>query len=79
MGTPFVQFLGPSNLEGYNRKRQPSEQPATIPKTFLDAMEVREQVFVKEQNIPLENEFDADDARSCHWVGASFTHTDPFG
>jgi predicted GNAT family N-acyltransferase len=42
-------------------------------------MEVREQVFVKEQNIPLENEFDADDARSCHWVGASFTHTDPFG
>ncbi|KAG5913610.1 hypothetical protein E4U53_004826 [Claviceps sorghi] len=31
-------------------------------------MEVRENVFVKEQAVPLEHEFDADDARSCHWV-----------
>lgn len=31
-------------------------------------MEVRETVFVKEQEIPLDNELDDDDARSCHWV-----------
>ncbi len=68
MGTPFITFLSPSNLDGYDRRRPPSEQPATVPKIFLDAMEVREQVFVKEQNIPLDNEFDADDSRACHWV-----------
>jgi predicted GNAT family N-acyltransferase len=31
-------------------------------------MEVRENVFVQEQKVPLENEQDSDDARSCHWV-----------
>jgi predicted GNAT family N-acyltransferase len=31
-------------------------------------MIVREQVFVREQHIPLQYEFDSDDARSCHWV-----------
>jgi predicted GNAT family N-acyltransferase len=31
-------------------------------------MEVREEVFVVEQQVPLENEFDSDDARACHWV-----------
>jgi hypothetical protein len=69
--TPFISFLGPTNLDGYDRKRPPSEQPGNIPKTFLDAMEVREQVFVKEQGVPLDNEFDADDARACHWVRCS--------
>ncbi|RDL39404.1 Uncharacterized protein BP5553_03744 [Venustampulla echinocandica] len=66
--TPFITFLGPSNLIGYDRQRKPSEQPPHIPKTFLDAMEVREEVFVKEQGVALQNEFDADDARACHWV-----------
>ncbi|KAI9051358.1 hypothetical protein LZ554_004405 [Drepanopeziza brunnea f. sp. 'monogermtubi'] len=68
MGTPFITFLGPSDLSGYNRKLSSSEQPDGIPQTFIDAMEVREQVFVEEQKIPFENEFDADDHRSCHWV-----------
>jgi len=67
MGTPFITFLGPSNLDGYNRKESSLEQP-NVPKTFLDAMEVREEVFVKEQGVPLENEFDSDDPRACHWV-----------
>ena len=31
-------------------------------------MEVREKVFVEEQGVPLANEFDSDDPRSCHWV-----------
>jgi hypothetical protein len=68
MGTPFIAFTGPTNLDGYNRKLSSSEQPGSIPKTFLDAMEVREEVFVQEQGVPPENEFDADDARACHWV-----------
>jgi predicted GNAT family N-acyltransferase len=67
-GTPFISFLRPSNLSDYDRRKRPSEQPLTIPKTFIDAMEVREQVFVFEQHVPLENEFDSDDARSCHWA-----------
>jgi hypothetical protein len=68
MGTPFIQLLRPSDLGEYDRYKPPAEQPGNVPKTFLDAMEVREQVFVIEQNVPLQNEFDSDDARSCHWV-----------
>jgi hypothetical protein len=66
--TLFIAFQGPTNLDGYECKGRPSEQLANIPKTFVDAMEVREQVFVIEQGVPLENEFDSDDARACHWV-----------
>ncbi|PMD59382.1 uncharacterized protein K444DRAFT_663813 [Hyaloscypha bicolor E] len=68
MGTPFIAFIGPTNLDGYDRELPPSKQPGNIPKTFLDAMEIREEVFVREQGVPLDNEFDADDARACHWV-----------
>ncbi|KAF4622671.1 hypothetical protein G7Y89_g14357 [Cudoniella acicularis] len=66
--TPFIAFQGPSNLDGYGRQVKASKQPSDIPKTFLDAMEVREQVYVEEQGVPLENEFDSDDTRACHWV-----------
>jgi predicted GNAT family N-acyltransferase len=31
-------------------------------------MAVRESVFVHEQSVPLDNELDADDARSYHWI-----------
>ena len=31
-------------------------------------MSVRESVFVDEQNVPIENEYDDDDRRSHHWV-----------
>ena len=68
MGTPFITFLEPSKLEGYQRGAPRELQPNTIPTPFLDAMEVREEVFVKEQKVPAENEFDLDDSRSCHWV-----------
>jgi len=68
MGTPFITFLGPSNLDDYDPKFSFSQQPETIPKAFLDAMEVREEVFSKEQGVPMENECDSDDARACHWV-----------
>ncbi|KAI8270336.1 hypothetical protein K4K58_010833 [Colletotrichum sp. SAR11_239] len=68
MGTPFVSLLEPTRLDAYIRGRAHDEQPAAIPKLFCDAMEVREEVFVKEQGVPAENEFDADDSRACHWV-----------
>lgn len=70
MGTPFITLQEPNPLVGYNRLAlpTPSTQPPTVPKTFLDAMTVRRQVFVEEQNVPMENEFDVDDSRSCHWV-----------
>jgi predicted GNAT family N-acyltransferase len=69
MGTPFIALLEPTPLP-WEKALPPSEQPnaASIPRTFIDAMTVRSQVFVQEQNIPQENEFDSDDARSAHWV-----------
>jgi predicted GNAT family N-acyltransferase len=69
MASPItIKFLGPTTLAGYNRKLHAESQPSTIPQTFLDAMEVREEVFVKGQGVPLSMEADSDDARSCHWV-----------
>ncbi|KAK0389793.1 hypothetical protein NLU13_3366 [Sarocladium strictum] len=68
MGTPFITFLEPSKLEGYMRGAPRDSQPPSIPSAFLDAMEVRERVFVEEQGVNPESEFDDDDSRSCHWV-----------
>ncbi|OIW27717.1 hypothetical protein CONLIGDRAFT_447112 [Coniochaeta ligniaria NRRL 30616] len=69
---PFLAFLPPpgSKLDRYDSTLLPQDQQesANIPITFIDAMTVREQVFVREQHIPLKYEFDSDDARSCHWV-----------
>lgn len=74
----FVDFIVPlrDRLKLYDPTRPPTDQPKNdatdeaknIPQGFIDAMIVREQVFVKEQKVPLENEFDEDDARSYHWV-----------
>jgi predicted GNAT family N-acyltransferase len=78
MGTPFINLLTPSAhmLDGYRKGQPPTAeaQPPNIPKTFLDAMTVRKQVFVDEQKIPIEFEFDDDDTRSCHWVIYSSIH-----
>ncbi|KAI0882557.1 uncharacterized protein GGS22DRAFT_46245 [Annulohypoxylon maeteangense] len=68
MGTPFISLLEPTRLDGYDNTKPHTAQPAHIPRVFLDAMEVREAVFVEEQKVPLAFEYDADDARSCHWV-----------
>lgn len=68
MGTPFITFLEPSKLEGFMRGAPRDSQPPTIPTAFLDAMEVRERVFVEEQGVKSEFEFDSDDPRACHWV-----------
>ncbi|KAK3683349.1 acyl-CoA N-acyltransferase [Podospora appendiculata] len=70
-GTPFIAHLPPSPAitEGWTPLLPPSAQTnPIIPRTFMDAMRVRDQVYVQEQSVPIENEFDADDARCCHWV-----------
>lgn len=68
----FVALQAPpgSALKVYDRHQRHSSQPAAehLPPTFLDAMSVREDVYVDEQSVPLENEMDDDDARSLHWV-----------
>ncbi|OAA63039.1 acetyltransferase [Cordyceps fumosorosea ARSEF 2679] len=75
MGTPFISLVEPSKLEGYQPGAPRQDQPAGIASTFLDAMEVREDVFVHEQGVPAANEFDADDSRCCHWVAYASVHT----
>lgn len=66
----FVSFLGPpgDKIKDYDRTLPHDQQPDTVPPVFLDAMAVREVVFVEEQGVPFENELDADDARACHFV-----------
>lgn len=67
-GTEFLAVISPlgSALDGYNTKPC-NQQSIHVPPTFRDAMAVREAVY-GEQGIPLEAEFDEDDARSWHWV-----------
>ncbi|OJD30818.1 acyl-n-acyltransferase [Diplodia corticola] len=67
----FISFLSPtaSLATSYDKTKPADDQPARdIPTTFTDAMTVRERVFVEEQGVPLENEFDDDDPRCFHWV-----------
>lgn len=70
MSTEFINFLAPPGdaIAHYTRTSPAHAQAGTIPSTFIEAMNVRESVFVHEQKVPLENEFDHDDARSYHWV-----------
>ncbi|KAF1981511.1 hypothetical protein K402DRAFT_386373 [Aulographum hederae CBS 113979] len=69
-GTEFISHLEPPgrDLQTYNPSKPPTQQPASVPKLFIDAMMVRKAVYVDEQGVPLANEVDADDARSHHWV-----------
>jgi len=70
MSTEFISFLAPPghSISNYDRTLPSTSQPSSIPSTFKEAMSIREEVFVHEQHVPLENELDADDARSFHWV-----------
>ena len=63
-----VTLQRPVNLDKYDRSVPAADQAHNIPKSFLDCMAVREEVFVKGQNIPLLLEGDSDDCRSYHWV-----------
>ncbi|KAF2860215.1 hypothetical protein K470DRAFT_247864 [Piedraia hortae CBS 480.64] len=74
----FIDFIAPPghSLNLYDRSKPPNDQPANdaadaskaISQGFIDAMVVRDDVFVKEQGVPRENELDEDDRRSFHWV-----------
>lgn len=69
--SPYLVFQPPPrvHLHSFNRSLPASQQPPSIPQTFLDALSIREQVFVTEQKaVPLKHHTDTDDARSCHWV-----------
>lgn len=70
MTTEFISMLEPpgSSIAKYDCSKPSSKQPSSIPSTFVEAMSIREEVFVKEQAVPLENELDTDDPRSFHWV-----------
>ncbi|KAK4574980.1 hypothetical protein LTR86_000830 [Recurvomyces mirabilis] len=86
----FVDCVHPvyERIELYDAKSLPTDQPKNdaadgvkaLPQGFIDAMIVREEVFVREQNIALENELDDDDQRSFHWVAYAsipVKHTSP--
>ncbi|CAK3862158.1 acetyltransferase like [Lecanosticta acicola] len=74
----FVDLTKPlgERLSLYDPTKLPTDQPKNdaadparaVPQGFIDAMLVREEVYVRGQKIPLENELDQDDARSFHWV-----------
>lgn len=68
-GTEFLSMQGPAReaLKDYDNTKPHDQQTVPIPQVFRDAMSVREEVF-GEQGVPLEAEFDEDDARSWHWV-----------
>lgn len=68
-GTEFMSMLPPpkEKVDGYDSTRPCSEQAITVPPLLGDAMAVREEVY-GEQGVPLEAEFDEDDARSWHWI-----------
>jgi predicted GNAT family N-acyltransferase len=74
----FVDFILPlrERLTLYDATSPPDRQPKNdatdpakgIPQGFIDAMSVREAVFVQEQGVPLENELDFDDRRCFTWT-----------
>lgn len=69
-GTEFMSTLPPpkGDVDGWDRTKPWNQQTAhSMPLLFKDAMSVREEVY-GEQGVPLEAEFDDDDARSWHWV-----------
>lgn len=74
----FVDLISPlrERTKFYDPSRPPTDQPKNdaadparaVPQGFIDVMIVRHTVFVEEQGVPLNNEFDEDDPRSFHWV-----------
>lgn len=68
-GTEFLSMLSPprNDLSEYDNTKPHAHQAASVPPLFLEAMSVREEVY-GEQGVPLEAEYDEDDARSWHWV-----------
>ena len=68
-GTEFINTVSPlkGGLDHYDNTKPCSQQTINMPQAFCDAMAVREAVY-GEQGVPLEAEYDEDDARSWHWI-----------
>jgi predicted GNAT family N-acyltransferase len=68
----FVTHVAPMGtaLLSFNRSLSATEQskPNSIPQAFMDAMAVREVVFVDEQHVPWDRELDSEDANCHHFV-----------
>ncbi|KAK0613335.1 acyl-CoA N-acyltransferase [Immersiella caudata] len=66
---PFLhQYYDPNLRSNQQPYAKGKNGRLPIPQTFLDAMAVREAVYVDEQGVPLAHEFDLEDDRSVHWV-----------
>ena len=63
-----MRLYDPTKPPSQQSKNDATDVTKAIPQGFIDAMTVREEVFVKEQGVPLESEFDEDDPLSFHWV-----------
>lgn len=72
MSAPFISRLEPPGeaISSWSNQHKTAAQPSAdnIPQLFLDAMSVREEVFIDEQHCSWENEVDSDDPRSHHFV-----------
>ena len=67
VGIPFVKLQEPSHpIDRYIPGGL--VQPASVPRKYLDAMRVRNAVFVQDQGFQLHVEPDADDPRSYHLI-----------
>ena len=83
----FVDFIVPlrERMRLYDLNSPPKDQPRNdaadptkaIPQGFIDAMIVREEVFVQEQDIPLANELDDDDPVSDPECDCDEGNSDP--
>ena len=63
-----VRLLPPPNPNVLQARDIASITPGSIPQLLMDALSIRQTVFVEEQHVPAENELDSDDPRSWHWV-----------
>lgn len=60
-----------------NQPRNDAADPArAIPQGLIDALTVRETVFVQGQNVPWAEELDEDDPRSFHWTAYASVRRD---
>ncbi|KAF9883361.1 hypothetical protein FE257_003528 [Aspergillus nanangensis] len=64
----FTTTLLPPPNKPLTRPTPTTPTPPTNPQAFNDAFTVRTKVFVDEQSCSLDEELDADDPRSWHWV-----------
>jgi predicted GNAT family N-acyltransferase len=68
MASPFISMQSPVGKGVFSYDWADPKCSADVPQIFVDAMDVRKEVFIDEQHCSMENEIDSDDPRSWHWV-----------